>query len=92
LQKKIFLLLFLLFGASLLYLGNTYKAFKVEDALQNRYAALAQSLDAELVMMIQEKKNATLSIAVSLARGHNLKQRLKHKKATPLFCGNSRQT
>ncbi|MDD2567840.1 MAG: diguanylate cyclase [Thiovulaceae bacterium] len=84
--KKIFLLLFLLFDASLLYLGNTYKAFKVEDALQNRYAALAQSLDAELVMMIQEKKNATLSIAVSLARGHNLKQRLKHKKAmAPIY-------
>ncbi|MGE4510424.1 MAG: diguanylate cyclase [Sulfurimonadaceae bacterium] len=84
-QKKIFLLLFLLFGASLLYLGNTYKAFKVEDALQNRYAALAQSLDAELAMMIQEKKNATLSIAVSLARGHNLQTALKAQKSDASF-------
>lgn len=84
-QKKIFLLLFLLFSASLLYLGNTYKAFKVEDALQNRYAALAQSLDAELAMMIQEKKNATLSIAVSLARGHNLQTALKAQKSDASF-------
>ena len=84
-QKKFFILLFLLFATSLFYLGDAYKEFKIQEELQNRYAALAQSLDSELATMIQEKRNATLSIAVSLARGQNLQKVLKEQRSDNTF-------
>lgn len=84
-QKKFFILLFLLFTTSLFYLGDAYKEFKIQEELQNRYATLAQSLDAELATMIQEKRNATLSIAVSLARGQNLQKVFKEHRSDNTF-------
>ena len=87
LQKKglflLFLFLFLTFA--ILFIGQSYKNLKVNQHQNRHYQALSDTLQNEVKTLIEEKQNATLSLAISLAEGNNIAAYIEQKKEAKGF-------
>ncbi|MET0068062.1 MAG: diguanylate cyclase [Candidatus Thiodiazotropha sp.] len=66
------LTLFLLISGMILWMGSHYKDQRIELATTDIYRQLAKSQSEEVATLIDEKKNATLAVAMALAQNHSL--------------------
>ncbi len=60
-------------------LGTRYKHVKIQEHSIKQYHSTASALSDEVATLIEEKKNATLTLALALAQNDQLKQALKKK-------------
>jgi diguanylate cyclase (GGDEF)-like protein len=71
------LLVFILISASILYFGQTYKTHKIDEYTQQEYASLGKKLNDEIASLIEEKKNATLALAISYSNSDIVNHAIK---------------
>ncbi|MEA1918932.1 MAG: diguanylate cyclase [Campylobacterota bacterium] len=74
------LLVFILLSLSIVYLGNSYKNAKIKNYIYKQYTTLSKSMNNEVSTLIQEKQNATLSLAISFAQNNRLNDLLRNNK------------
>lgn len=72
--------IFLTVFAAVLLIGIYYKNTQTGAALEQEYKEIATSLSNKLDLLIEEKKNATLTIALSLAQNSTFKEAIEKKK------------
>ncbi|MBU0719974.1 diguanylate cyclase [bacterium] len=86
-RRKGFLLLavFLILSAAIVYVGDRYKNSKVDEYVYKQYSFLANSINSEVESLIEEKKNAILSLAISLAQSNVLDDILKEGRESASF-------
>lgn len=72
--------IFIAVVAAVLLIGIYYKNAQTGAALEQQYSEIATSLSNKLDVLIEEKKNATLTIALSLAQNSTFEQAVKNKK------------
>jgi diguanylate cyclase (GGDEF)-like protein len=68
--------IFLLICIAIVLVGNQYKKYKINEYSSEKYNSLANSLNKEVSTLIQEKKNATLAVAISFSKSSELKNAL----------------
>ena len=71
---------FLLIVAIVMSYGQYYKAERKNTLLQQQYTDLAQRADKKLQLLINEKGNATLTVALSMAENPDLRLAVLHKQ------------
>jgi diguanylate cyclase (GGDEF)-like protein len=72
-------IVFLLLSAAIFLVGTQYKNYKINEYTFKKYSSIASSLSNEVSTLINEKKNATLAIAISFSKSQDLKEALlKH--------------
>lgn len=76
---------FIILSVSILFVGNEYKKFKVNEYTNKKYYSIAQSLSNEVSTLITEKKNATLAVAISYSKSEELKRALVKKSVPQAF-------
>ncbi|WP_373072734.1 diguanylate cyclase [Sulfurimonas sp.] len=75
-SNRILFLVFVLLSIAILLIGNQFKDYKVSEYTSKKYDLIAQSLSNEVATLIQEKKNATLAMAISFSKSDELKNAL----------------
>ncbi|MDY0122085.1 MAG: diguanylate cyclase [Sulfurimonas sp.] len=92
-KKGLFLLfLFCILAAAIFVIGQRYKDLKVSQHRDHHYKMLSTSLHDEVKTLIEEKRNATLSLAISLAEGNNIATYIEEKKEAKLFLSHITQS
>jgi len=71
---------FLILCVAILVVGNQYKNYKINEFTHKKYSSIANILSDELSILIQEKKNATKTIAISFSKSQELKKALVKKQ------------
>ena len=87
-KKRVFLFIFILFSIAIYFISDVYRDFKIKEYSYNKFTTIASFLESELDVMIKEKQNATLSIAISLSHGHDLANILSQKDDAQNFIKN----
>lgn len=75
--------LFVVLGGLLLFLAHAYEVREAEQLLASLYAKEAGLIKSKAAALIEEKKNATLALALALALSQDgeIKRQLKEQKA-----------
>lgn len=83
-RLNILLILILLFSlGAVYYLGDQYKQASATEYFTKQISSLAESTIGEVETLIEEKKKATLTIALSIAQNDRLKNLLTDKNIEP---------
>ena len=75
----VLLVVFLIFCAAVLVVGNQFKNYKIKEYTTKKYDSIANLLTNEVETLIKEKKNATLAVAISFSKSYELKEALRNK-------------
>ena len=76
-RNSVFLwIIFLFLCISVVFVGEQYKKYKVDEYTNKKYSIIAHTLSNEVSTLIKEKKNATLAIAISFSKSDDLREAL----------------
>jgi len=73
-------IIFFLLAIGIYFLGTQYKESQREASLQSLYGKIAQRLTSEVQILIEEKRNATLTIAMALAEDVSVKKAVQNRE------------
>jgi diguanylate cyclase (GGDEF)-like protein len=77
--NRLLVLLFVAITLTVYFIGQSYKAQQIYEYEHKQYHKIADSVHNEISTLIDEKKNATLTIALSITNNDELLRHLKAK-------------